>query len=214
MGVVEVEVQAQLLVRGRALALCRTEDGGVVLKATTLVAVPYGVNANRGPTELRVWLPETSAFAQPQAAATIASRARPSASHCWTNDTLAALNDQVEPAASDDTKIPRFTWWDHRGTREWVQYDFDGPPKVSAVEVYWWDERRIKAHCRVPQSWRLLYKAGDKWKEVPGPSAYGTQMDRYNRVTFTPVATTALRVEVQLQPDWSGGILEWRVRSK
>jgi hypothetical protein len=28
-------------------------------------------------------------------------------------------------------------------------------------------------------------------------------------VTFTPIETTALRLEVRLQPGWSGGILEW-----
>lgn len=27
---------------------------------------------------------------------------------------------------------------------------------------------------------------------------------------FEPVTTAALRVEVQLQPDWSGRILEWK----
>jgi hypothetical protein len=36
--------------------------------------------------------------------------------------------------------------------------------------------------------------------------------DTYNRVNFKPVRTPALRLEVQLQPDFSGGILEWKVR--
>lgn len=79
------------------------------------------------------------------------------------------------------------------------------------MEVYWWDERRIQAHCRVPQSWRLLYQSGDTWKTVTGASAYGTEMDRFNRVTFDAVETKAIRIEAQLQPDWSGGILEWKV---
>ena len=79
------------------------------------------------------------------------------------------------------------------------------------MEVYWWDERRIKANCRVPQSWRLLYKDGAEWRPVSGASEYGSQMDRFNRVTFDAVETRALRLEVQLQPGWSGGILEWRV---
>jgi hypothetical protein len=30
-------------------------------------------------------------------------------------------------------------------------------------------------------------------------------------VTFQPVETTALRIEVQLQLEFSGGILEWKV---
>ena len=117
----------------------------------------------------------------------------------------------MEPAAADDTKIPRFSWWDHRGTKEWVQYDFEQPTQVSAVEVYWWDERRINAHCRVPQSWRLLYQSDDAWKPVGKVSSYDVALDRSNRVTFDAVETTALRLEVQLQPEWSGGILEWSV---
>lgn len=36
-------------------------------------------------------------------------------------------------------------------------------------------------------------------------------MDQYNQLLFDPVTSTSLRIEVQLQPDWSGGILEWRV---
>jgi hypothetical protein len=124
---------------------------------------------------------------------------------------LAGLHDQIEPAASDDAKIPRFTWWDHRGTKEWVQYDFERSAKVAAVAVYWWDERRVGAHCRVPQTWRVLYQSGGAWKAVSGASPYGSELDRFNRVTFDAVETTALRLEVQLQPGWSGGILEWKV---
>ena len=35
--------------------------------------------------------------------------------------------------------------------------------------------------------------------------------DGWNRVEFPAVETTQLRIEVQLQPDFSGGILEWKV---
>jgi hypothetical protein len=181
------------------------------LTNTQFTAIPYFANANRQPGEMRVWLAESPEHAEALPCPTVASRARPSASQCWQNDTVSALNDQIEPAASDDTTIPRFTWWNHRGTAEWVQYDFEKPAKVAAVEVYWWDERRINAHCRVPQFWRLLYHVGGEWKPVPGASACGIEMDRFNRVTFDPVETKALRIEVQLRPDWSGGILEWRV---
>jgi DUF1680 family protein len=178
---------------------------------TQFMAIPYFANANRQPSEMQVWIAETAQQAIPLPLPTFALRATPSASHCWANDSVSALNDQIEPIASDDTKIPRFTWWDHRGTKEWVQYDFDQPRKVSAVEVYWWDERRINAHCRVPQSWRLLYQSGGAWNPVTSVSDFGTEMDRFNRVAFDAVETKALRLEVQLQPEWSGGILEWRV---
>jgi hypothetical protein len=207
------------IIQGPALALQRAAwpdtlylpaDRVPGVTQVQFTAIPYFANANRQPGEMRVWSAETPSQAEPLAAPTLASRATASASHCWQNDTLAALHDQIEPAASDDTKIPRFTWWDHRGTKEWVQYDFARPEKVCTVEVYWWDERRLNAHCRVPQSWRLLYRAGGEWKPVPGLEVFPTEMDRFNRVTFDAVETQALRIEVQLQPEWSGGILEWR----
>jgi len=208
------------VVTGQAAALSRAVwPAGLYLPSASVpgvtsvefTAIPYFANANRQPGEMMVWMAETDHAAEPLASPTLASGAKPTASHCWQNDTVSALNDQVEPAASDDTKIPRFTWWDHRGTREWVAYEFARSTKVSAVEVYWWDERRIKAHCRVPQSWQLLYRSNDTWKPVTGAAAYGTEMDRFNRVSFDPVETTALRLEVELQPEWSGGILEWKV---
>ena len=42
-------------------------------------------------------------------------------------------------------------------------------------------------------------------------SAYAIQLDTFNRVTFQPVETIGLRIEAQLKPDFSAGILEWRI---
>jgi hypothetical protein len=178
------------------------------VRPARLVAIPYYAYANRGPVEMAVWLPETPALA---VATSLAGQAAPSASYCLPSDSIIALNNQVEPSKSDDMGIPRLTWWDHHGTKEWVQYDFDKPTQVSAVQVYWFDDRRTKGGCRLPQSWRLLYKDGAQWKPVANPSSYGVAMDRYNRLKFDPVRTAALRIEVQLQPQWSGGILQWKV---
>lgn len=177
-------------------------------KSMEFTAIPYYANANRQPSAMAVWLARSADKAEPF---TLASRATASASHCNPTDTLAALNSFIEPAASDDTAIPRFTWWDHRGTAEWVQYDFPRPERISSTQVYWWDERRIKANCRVPQSWQLLYQDGGEWKPVRGAATYGVEMDRFNRVSFDAVQTRAVRIEVQLQPGWSGGILNWRI---
>ena len=53
---------------------------------------------------------------------------------------------------------------------------------------------------RVPASWKLLYKDGDQWKPVEASGAYGVERNQYNVVTFKPVTTTALRLELQAQP--------------
>ena len=144
---------------------------------------------------------------------TLAELATPTASHCNPSDTVTALNDLLEPRSSDDHSIPRFTWWDHRGTREWVQYEFTQPVRVQAVGVYWFDDRRQGRHCRVPVQWQLLYRKGQEWVPVENLTPYTVEMDRYNWVRFQPVETTGLRIEVQLDPSgpWSGGILEWIV---
>ena len=43
------------------------------------------------------------------------------------------------------------------------------------------------------------------------PSAAGVEDDRFNRVTFTPVTTTGLRLAIQLQDGVSAGILECKL---
>ena len=63
----------------------------------------------------------------------------------------------------------------------------------------------------MPASWRVLVKKGQAWEPVSGASEYGTKADQFNKVTFDPVETKDIRVEVQLQKNFSGGILEWRV---
>ncbi len=45
---------------------------------------------------------------------------------------------------------------------------------------------------------------------LPHPT-YTTTKDTWNPITFDPITTTALRVELQLQADFSTGIMEWRV---
>jgi hypothetical protein len=134
-----------------------------------------------------------------------------SASHCHSSDTVDALCDGVEPQSSNDQEIPRFTWWDHRGSAEWVQYDFGAPREVSSVEVYWFDDTG-DGRCRVPASWKLLYRSNGTWVPVEATSAFTTNKDAWNRVTFPAIETIALRLEVELQPGFSGGILEWAVR--
>jgi hypothetical protein len=57
----------------------------------------------------------------------------------------------------------------------------------------------------------VLWRPGRNWKPVEGVSEYGTKPDAFNRVAFTPVETLGLRIEVQLQPNFSGGILNLKV---
>lgn len=133
------------------------------------------------------------------------------ASHCNASDSVAALYDGIEPRSSADSDLPRFTWWDHLGTREWVQYRFRAPRRVASCEVYWFDDTPTGGQCRTPSEWRVLWLDGDQWKPVSGATTFEVATDRYCRVRFDPVETTALRLDVQLRLHVSAGILEWKV---
>jgi len=135
------------------------------------------------------------------------------ASHCWEHDNVAALSDKFLPQSSNDQGIPRFTWWPRKGSTEWVQYDFDKPQNISSSEIYWFDDTGAGG-CRTPKSWKLLYKDGDQWKEVSSAANYGTEKNKFNKVSFNPIQTKSLRIEAQLQPDFSAGILEWQTDAK
>ncbi|MBN2450155.1 MAG: glycoside hydrolase family 127 protein, partial [Lentisphaeria bacterium] len=134
----------------------------------------------------------------------------PEASHCWEHDTVHALCDQVLPRNSNDHAIPRMTWWPRRGSSEWVQYSFDTPRLVSAVEVYWFDDTGV-GQCRVPASWRLLGRVNGQWQPLTPSGTPGVEPNRFNPLAVPPLTTDGLRLEVHLREGFSGGILEWRV---
>jgi DUF1680 family protein len=204
------------VIEGRGLAVTgRTEDDKPVTKPVRFRAVPYSTWDNRTPGPMAVWLPETPELAEvPGEGPVVESNGvRVSASHLNPTDTLASLNDGTVPKGSDDHSIPRMTWWDHKGTAEWVGYRLPAARPVSTASVYWFDDTG-RGGCRVPAEWRLVYKDGDAWKPVTltAGSAYGLERDRFNAVTFEPVTVRELRIEVKLRDGFSGGVLKWTVR--
>jgi DUF1680 family protein len=199
---------------GRALARVPDKWNAALYKTGAdcedvgFMAVPYCVWDNREPGPMVVWLPEAPSLAEEPPISTIANQSRASAT--FVQGDLTALADSIEPTSSNDQAIPRFTWWDHKGTTEWVEYAFAQPAEVRAVDVYWFDDTGA-GECRVPAEWQVLYKDGPDWKPVQKPGKYGVATNQYNRIEFDPVKTEALRLLVKLQNNFSAGILEWKV---
>ncbi|OGV64750.1 MAG: six-hairpin glycosidase [Lentisphaerae bacterium RIFOXYA12_FULL_48_11] len=198
------------VIKGGVQIAVKDDGGKIAAQPVNLLAIPYYAWCNRGATEMNVWLPRTLEKAIPVAAPSIASESKITASHVWAHDNGDALNDQVCPKNSCDHDVSRFTWWDHKGTTEWVQYDFAKSCKISSAQVYWFDDTG-RGQCRVPESWKVLYKHESSWRPVEVTSEYGVKKDQFNKVTFNAVETSGLRLEVQLQKNFSGGILEWNV---
>lgn len=198
-----------MVIKGEVLALKEGDkEGEVVRQKQPFVAIPYYAWAHRGNGEMAVWLARQEKKARPFPKPTIASRSKVTASE---NRPARGVNDQWEPESSIDRARPYLHWWPRKGTLEWVQYDFEKPETVSRVEVYWFDDTG-EGECRVPASWRVLYREGDQWKPVENLTPYTVAKDTYCRVEFKPVTTTGLRLEIQAQKDFAAGVLEWKVR--
>ncbi len=178
-----------------------------------LTAVPYCLWDNRAPGDLTVWIPESAEVAS-LAGEPLTERVADRTvrgSHCWTPDSLAALCDGKEPNSSGDHSIPRHTFWNHRGTEEWLQYEWESARTISTAAVYWFDDTG-RGSCRVPARWHLEWRDGEQWKEVNvTEGSYGVDRDRTNEVGFTAVRTKALRLVIELQKEVSAGVLEWEV---
>ncbi len=198
------------VLKGQAKRAYRADDGSVAGRPAPLTMIPYYAWCHRGANEMAVWLPRSIDKAEVPPQPTIATTSRASASHCWRADSVAAVNDGLDPKSSSDHDIPRLTWWDHRSGSEWVQLDLAKPTKVSSMSVYWFDDTG-RGSCRVPKSWQLLYRDNDTWRPVTTTDDFGVGRDCFNKVSFEPVTTGALRIQVELQSEFSGGVLEWKV---
>jgi DUF1680 family protein len=196
------------VVRGKTVNLTLSTNGSLARTEQDFQAIPYFAWANRGRGEMAVWLADTESSVRLPALPTVASRSRVTVSSHGTNPS--AINDQLVPASSSDPENSFFHWWPRKGSLEWVEYAFAQPATVSSAEVYWFDDTG-SGECRLPASWKVFYKDGDEWKPVKTDDVYAVEKDRFNKVKFSPVTTTGLRMEVQLKPNWSAGIQEWKV---
>ncbi len=75
-----------------------------------------------------------------------------------------------------------------RGSKEWIEYRFPWPKKVSRVTPEWGEGGE-------PQSWRVFVDSGGAWKEWDGREA----------------ETQAVRLEVDLAPRRGAELKRWRV---
>ncbi len=165
--------------------------GVVVVQADTadgrrVTAVPYYAWDHREPGPMVVWVRQLGKSRHPvmddpswegrlyrpldpatlgdEEPMTAFETAEPAVSDCNLGDQVEAMNDGLVPQNSNDHAIPRFTWWDHRGTAEWVEYHWPTPVRLTTAEVYWFDDEPSGGQCRVPASWRLLYRDGEQWR--------------------------------------------------
>ncbi|MBN1950858.1 MAG: glycoside hydrolase family 127 protein [Bacteroidales bacterium] len=199
-----------VVLNGKAKAAQSTEEGGVKYgEEQNISLIPYYSWNNRGPGEMMVWMPINEKNIRPLPLPTIASTSTVSAGH--PSRMLASINDQLMPSESGDHTWPFLHWWPEKDTTEWIQYDFAEKATVSSCEVYWYDDAPFGG-CRIPASWEVQYKSGDKWIPVKATAAYPVSKDKWDSIEFEPVETTALRLLVTMPKEFASGIHEWVVK--
>jgi hypothetical protein len=196
------------VISGRAERLRRNGSGKVECEQIDFAAVPYCTWANRGPTEMLVWIPRARSDAWVRPAPTLASRSRIMLSR---GSCPRAANDQYDPASSHDESRKNTRLEPDRGGDTWIEYEFPEPWLVSEASVYWFEATDWRKEDS-PASWRLLYRVGKRYFPVRTSDRYGTELDRYHRVRFAPVVTAALRLEAVPKAQSVVGLLEWRVQ--
>ncbi len=200
-GLTEIKTGAQVL--------GYDSEGRLTASDVELTLIPYYAWAHRGSGNMMVWLPQEVSATSPSMPPTLASESRVDASHKTT--ALSAINDRLVPADENDRSMAYYHWWPKKSSTEWITYEFPKPSKVSSSTVYWFDDEPWGG-CRVPQSWKLYYKDEQGgWTPVSAAGTYGTKKGVPNTVEFTPVQTTAMKLEVVLPKDNSAGVFEWEV---
>ena len=213
-------------------------DGGSrEVRPHDLVAIPYHRWSNRGMGEMEVWFARTADDAwieavppTPIAAVHVSGRVEKR----WTgyndqNTDQGAIYDGRDPLNSADESWRYLRLRPEAGVPASIEYTLAARSTITSAAVYWFDDRRF---CRLPASWRILYRDGDVWRPVVNHDSYGVEKDAFNRVHFDPVTTGALRLEIEpttihynagdIGPpdamfirdaiDWREcGLLEWRV---
>jgi DUF1680 family protein len=199
-GITTIGFEGRLL-HGQVDGSVQSEGGPL-----QLTAIPYAYWANRDPGQMLVWIPYRKDRATPAPAPTIAFKSQKICPGAHGNPEV--LSDQYYPINSNDHNMGYIHWWPAKDTIVTMEYDFEKPATVSSARVYWFDDGP-HGGCRIPATWKLLYRNGNQWKPVENKTPYPVTKDAFDVVDFNPVRTDAMKMEITLQKEYSSGVHEW-----
>jgi hypothetical protein len=196
-----------MVVTGKAQVVKRTNNGDIVpTQEKKFTAIPYYAWAHRGRGEMTVWPARKAEAARPEPADTLAYRSKTTAS--FVHVSLDAIKDQILPESSSDSSALQLDFWPHKGSTEWIQFNWDEKHNISSVKVYWFDDTG-HGQCSVPKSWKVLYRdTNGNFKPVNNSASYTTEKDTFNEVLFKPVKTDGIKIEIILKDNRSAGVQE------
>lgn len=209
-----VEYNADLLyglntISTESQLLAYSGEGKIEVKDVTLNMIPYYAWAHRGSGEMSVWLANDLSVIRPVKEPTIASESTIDASH--NVKSISAINDRMVPKNEHDRSVPYYHWWPKKDTTEWISYEFNREKTVSRASVIWYDDAPWGG-CRIPDSWKIYFKDLEgNWTQVEHIEKYPIEKGIPCTVSFKPVKTTAVKIEIVLPKEYASGLFEWEV---
>ncbi len=134
----------------------------------------------------------------------LALTATASTSYVSSWETLAAVNDNSQPANSNDKSKGAYGNWNNPNSYQWVEYQWANPVTISSTEIYWFDDA---GGVLTPTSAVLEYFNGSSWIAIGNVPVV---INRFNLLAVPNITTNRVRVRI-LNTQQSTGILEWRV---
>jgi len=134
----------------------------------------------------------------------IAALATATTSYVSAWETLRAVNDNSNPANSNDKSAGAYGNWNNPNSIQWVQYDWPQQYSLSNTQIYWFDDN---GGVLTPTRAYIEYWNGSAWVNAGNVPLV---KNAFNTLALNGVITNRLRV-FMLNATQSTGILEWRV---
>ncbi len=134
----------------------------------------------------------------------IATLATATTSYVSSWETIRAVNDNSNPANSNDKSAGAYGNWNNPNSIQWVQYDWPQNYSLTNTQVYWFDDN---GGVLTPTRAYIEYWNSGAWVNAGNVPLV---KNAFNTLALTGVVTSRLRVSM-LNATQSTGILEWRV---
>ena len=202
-------LEGVMTINGYADILMEVKNGGVEKERVPFKAIPYYAWANRGVSEMLVWIPADPAYAVAEKLPTIASKSKVETSKKNRAGNLSAVNDLYKPRKDEHAEISNFNWWPVTRATGTITYTFEKPEEISASTVYWFESP--DGGIIYPLSWKLYYKDGAKWKPVKGARYPVNETGEPSQATFKKITTDAMKLELKIG-EKPAGLYEWEIQ--
>lgn len=134
----------------------------------------------------------------------IATLATATTSYVSAWETIRAVNDNSNPANSNDKSAGAYGNWNNPNSIQWVQYDWPQNYSLSNTQIYWFDDN---GGVLTPTRAYIEYWSGSAWVNAGNVPLV---KNAFNNLALNGIVTSRLRVSM-LNATQSTGILEWRV---